>query len=263
GPLMGLTGWGLQIWGCYYLVKGKGYHGALSILGALSCFGLIIVLVLPNKHAEATARRPLIPLFVLLLAVTAIAVLGVLAIAVPYYLSFKRSSCDSVARADVRKLAAAFEYLGKELADKNLRFDDDAVTRVVEGNALQHMVGPHYGFRGCTGKCEVLVRINRHGGPWVIEGTAVKGVRPEGTNSRYVYGAPIATGGDLTAATVKDVVDAKNGKSRDWNSYPYAAPGQPEICYTESMIQDEGPPGNRIFSIRTPKGVPCSRLEQK
>jgi hypothetical protein len=257
--VMGLVGWGLQIWGCYYLVKGKGYHGALSILGALSCLGLIIVLVLPNKYAGATTSGVPIALVVALVAIVFLGI--ILAIAIPYYYAFKRSACDRVASADVQKLAAAFEYLGKELAERNLRFDNDAITRVVEGNALQHMVGPYYGFRGCTRRCAVLIRINRHQDKWVIEGSALRGTRPQGWNSRYAYRAPIATGGDLPATIAKDVRNAQNGKSRDWNSYPYASPGQPEICYTESIIQEEGPPGNRTVSIRIPKGAPCSKSE--
>jgi hypothetical protein len=259
--VMGLVGWGLQIWGCYYLVKGKGYHRALSILGALSCLGLIILLVLPNKYAGATTSG--VPR-ALVAGLVAIAFLGIiLAIAIPYYYGSKRYSCDLVARSDVGKLAAAFEYLGKELAERNLRFDNDAITRVVEGNALQHMVGPYYGFRGCNRRCAVLIRIDRHQDKWVIEGSALKGTRPQGWNSRHAYRAPIATGGDLPATITKDVLNAQNGRSRDWNSYPYVSPGQPEICYTESIIQDEGPPGNRTFSIRIPNGVPCSKFEQK
>jgi hypothetical protein len=259
--VMGLVGWGLQIWGCYYLVKGKGYHGAFSILGALSCLGLIIVLVLPNKYAGVTTSG--IPR-ALVVYLVAIAFLGIiLAIAIPYYYGMKRHSCDLVARSDVGKLAASFELLGKELAERNLRFDNDAIARVVEGNALRYMVGPYYGFGGCTRKCAVLIRINRHQDKWVIEGSALKGTRPEGWNSRYAYRAPIPTDRDLPATIATDVANAQNGKSRDWNSHPYASPGQPEICYTESIIQEEGPPGNRTFSIRTPIGVPCSKFEQK
>ena len=32
-PFMALIGLAMQIWGCYYVVKGKGYHGALSLSG--------------------------------------------------------------------------------------------------------------------------------------------------------------------------------------------------------------------------------------
>jgi type II secretory pathway pseudopilin PulG len=203
-----------------------------------------------------------IALVVGVVAMVAIAVLGIiLAIAIPYYVAYIRTACDRAAHADVLKLAAAFERLGNELADRNLRLDNEAIKRLVDGNAVQHMVGPYYRFQGCTSKCEVLIRINRHEDDWVIEGTALKGSRPEGSTSRYVYRAPVAKGRDLPATVAKDVLNAHNGKSLDWNSYPYASPGQPEICYTESIIHEEGPPGKRTFSTKLPKGVPCSKVD--
>jgi len=262
GSLMGLTGWGLQIWGCYYLVKGKGYHGALSILGALSCLGLIIVLDLPNKYARPKTSGDLIGL-VVGLAIAAVFLGIILAIAVPYYFSFKRTSCDHAASANVLELAGAFEYLKKELADRNLKLDNDAINRGVEGNALQYMIGPYYGFHGCTGKCGVLIRINRYEDKWVIEGTALKGSRPSGTTSRYVYRSYVTAGGELPAIIMKGVLNAQNGKSREWNTYPYAPPGQPQICYTESIIKEEEPPGRGTFSIRIPNGIPCGKLRQE
>jgi hypothetical protein len=140
-----------------------------------------------------------------------------------------------------------------------MKLDDDSITRVVEGNALQHMVGHFYGFPGCTGKCEVLVRINRHQDKWVVEGVALKGSYPQGPTSRYLYRAPIPRGADLPAAIAKDVVDAHDGKSGNWNSYPYASPGQPEVCYGGSIIQEQGPPGSRAFSTKIPERGPCSK----
>ena len=133
------------------MVKGKGYHGALCLLGTLSCLGLVIVLALPNRYAGEKTSGLLIALVVGLVALMLIAVLGiVLAIAIPYYVSYKRTACDRAAHADVVKLAAAFERLGNELVDRNLKLDNEAMSRLVDGNALQYMVGPYYGFRGST-----------------------------------------------------------------------------------------------------------------
>ncbi|MGO9118096.1 MAG: hypothetical protein ACLQPD_10845 [Desulfomonilaceae bacterium] len=264
GPFIALIGLAMQIWGCYYVLKGKGYHGALSILGILSCFGLIIVLALPNWYTTEKTSGFLTALVVGLVALMVLAVLGIiLAIAIPYYVSFKRTACDRAASSDVQKLQAAFGQLAKEFGERKLRLDNDAIARVVEGNALQHMVGPHYGFRGSTAKCEVIMRINRDQDKWIIEGTSLKGSRPQGSTSRYVYRATVAEGPDMTATIGTDAANAQNGKSRDWNSYPYGSPGRPEMCYTESIIQEEGPPGNRTFSLRVPKSVPCSKLDQK
>jgi len=38
------------IWGCCSYAKGKGYHWALGFLGLLSCIGLLILVVLQDKH---------------------------------------------------------------------------------------------------------------------------------------------------------------------------------------------------------------------
>ena len=123
-----------------------------------------------------------------------IAVLGIiLAIAIPYYVSYKRAMCDRAAHSDVIKLRAVFGQLEKEFGERKLRLDNDAMARVVEGDALQHMVGPHYGFRGSTGKCEVIMRINRDQDKWVIEGTALRrALVLKGPTSHYVYRAPVA-----------------------------------------------------------------------
>jgi hypothetical protein len=263
--LMLFVGLGLQIWGSYYLVKGKGYHGVLSILGILSCLGWIILLVLPSRYREKkspTLGRGILKWSVWIMAIVAIGI--ILYLAVQYYLSHPRSACDSCARGDVVKLQAAFEQqLAKDLGERKLSFDEDAISRVVEANALHYMVGPYYGWGGCTGKCEVLIRINRHENKWVVEGTALKGAHPQGMSSRYVYRVPIVADGEMPATIVKDVRNTQNGKSRDWNSYPYTDLGQPETCYTESMIQEEGATSNRTFSIRVPKGVPCRELRMK
>ncbi len=264
GGLMWLTGTGLQIWGCYYLVKGKGYHGAFSILGVLCCLGLLILLVLPNKYGEARTSGALLVLIVAIVLMVAVAVTGIiLAIAIPYYISYKRTSCDRVASADVGKLSAALERLGNEVVDRNLRYDEEVISRIADANALQYLVGPYYGFRGGTEKCSVLIRMNRHQGKWVVEGSSMKGSHPAGLSSRYIYRVPMAGGNDLPATIGRDAMNARNGHSLDWNSYPYAPAGQPETCYTESIVGAEGPPGNQKFSVKIPKGVPCSTLHPK
>ncbi len=264
GGLMWLTGTGLQIWGCYYLVKGKGYHGAFSILGVLCCLGLLILLVLPNKYGGVRTSGPLIVLVAAIVLMVAVAIMGIIvAIAVPYYISYKRTSCDRAAAADVGKLATALERLRREAGAQKLTFDEEAISRFGNSHALQYLVGPYYGFRGGTEKCSVLMRMNRVHGKWVIEGSSMKGSHPTGQTSRYVYRAPIATGGRLPAIVGKDAINARNGNSLDWNLYPYAPAGQPETCYTESIVGAEGPPGNQKFSVKIPHGVPCRTLLKK
>ena len=50
GWLIAAVGAVLFIMGCCYYAQGKGYHGAVGLLGLLSCVGLIVLVVLPDKH---------------------------------------------------------------------------------------------------------------------------------------------------------------------------------------------------------------------
>lgn len=45
-----LLGLAAFIWGCVNYAQGKGYPGAVGLLGLLSCLGLLILIVLPDKH---------------------------------------------------------------------------------------------------------------------------------------------------------------------------------------------------------------------
>jgi hypothetical protein len=119
GKLIMLVGTGSMLWGCYCLVKMKGYHWALSLLGLLGCFGLLVLLIIPNKNKPGGSWNP-----ALVAAVIAgagfifVCFMGiVLAIAIPYYVSYKRTVCDRSAARDVVKLGAAMERLGHELRD--------------------------------------------------------------------------------------------------------------------------------------------------
>ncbi len=40
----------LFIWGCWSYAKGKGYEGAVGLLGLFTIIGLIILACLPDKH---------------------------------------------------------------------------------------------------------------------------------------------------------------------------------------------------------------------
>jgi hypothetical protein len=50
GFLLILAGFIMFIWGCSSYAVGKGYSQFLGILGFLSCLGLVILAVLPDKH---------------------------------------------------------------------------------------------------------------------------------------------------------------------------------------------------------------------
>jgi hypothetical protein len=50
GLLLALAGAVAFVWGCINYAQGKGYHWALGFLGLLSCLGLIVLVVIPDKH---------------------------------------------------------------------------------------------------------------------------------------------------------------------------------------------------------------------
>lgn len=57
GLLMVLVGFIMFIWGCGCYAVGKGYSQFLGLLGILSCLGLIILAVLPDKHKAPPAIK--------------------------------------------------------------------------------------------------------------------------------------------------------------------------------------------------------------
>lgn len=45
-----LVGAAVFIYGTVNYAMGKGYNGALGLLGLLSCVGLVVLVLLPDKH---------------------------------------------------------------------------------------------------------------------------------------------------------------------------------------------------------------------
>ena len=52
GLIIVLVGAVFFIWGCRNYAAGKGYSNVLGLLGLLSCFGLIVLVLLPDKFKE-------------------------------------------------------------------------------------------------------------------------------------------------------------------------------------------------------------------
>jgi hypothetical protein len=50
GHILTLVGFVLFIWGCTNYAAGKGHSKFLGLLGILSCIGLIILVLLPDRH---------------------------------------------------------------------------------------------------------------------------------------------------------------------------------------------------------------------
>ncbi|MFH1113533.1 MAG: hypothetical protein V1792_06395 [Pseudomonadota bacterium] len=166
--------------------------------------------------------------------------------------------CDRRCAASVGKAYIVLKRLGNEVVDLNYVFDENFVSSLVKFKGLGYLVGPYYGWRGCDKKCGVLVRLSKHEGKWVIEGSALKGSEPE-PGARHVYGMYVTSGKDIPATVKRNIVDAKNGDPLEWNTYPLGdfATGQ---CHIESII---GTGGLEQPVLGIPKAVPCGKIQDK
>ena len=50
GAIIALVGAVFFIWGCMNYAVGKGYSKFLGLLGLLSCIGLVVLVLLPDKN---------------------------------------------------------------------------------------------------------------------------------------------------------------------------------------------------------------------
>lgn len=173
--------------------------------------------------------------FTLIELMVVVAIIGIiLAIAIPYYISYKRAACDKAASGDLVQLAAALQRLE---ADREVVNSTDV--GISDATQLGYLVGPYYGWGGSTRKCNVLV--NLVGSPATeAQACAINGSHPAGASSRYTFRINLVGGGDLPVQTPASCTGTVYGRPTDQ-------------CYTSSMYTSDGAP-------RAPTGQTCSSI---
>ena len=164
----------------------------------------------------------------------------------------ERNSCEGSPTDEVVALAKAIRRLGHELKDLNLTFDENALGIIAADDGLRYLVGPYYGWAGGGRRCKTLIRMAKTPeGRWMVEGKSLQ------KNPDKVYGIVVTGDDSLSVRIEKGIVDAMDGKSTSWNSYPISGSDGKTWCYRASVIKpnnDNSPSG---FSLVVPEKVPC------
>jgi type IV pilus assembly protein PilA len=176
--------------------------------------------------------------FTLIELMVVVAIIGIiLAIAIPYYVSYKRTACDRAASGDISKLGAAVQRMGNELVDLNCTSLEDFLA--ISNFNISYLVGPYYGWGGTSKKCGVLV--TRNPSTPDLQACALKGSHPGGTASRYIYRQSLGGGTDLPAITGPCATGQEYG-------------GRGATCYTTSMVNTSD------CTFQSPAGTDCTAI---
>jgi type IV pilus assembly protein PilA len=206
--------------------------------------------------------------FTLIELMVVVAIIGIiLAVAIPYYVSYKRTACDRTADADVGRLNVAIERFSNELVDLNGAFD--SVNQIAFITNIQWALGSYYGWGGTTQKCGVQIGFAQPGDATTqifLASCARMGSRPGAlADDRYVYTAPLGGGSNVAAVVGTCPVAAAVGGApvitvgaptpANWYNFPAVG----AVCFDSSMIT--APLGVITYAVPPGGAKDCTQLQ--
>jgi prepilin-type N-terminal cleavage/methylation domain-containing protein len=202
--------------------------------------------------------------FTLVELVVVVAIIGIItAIAVPYYLNYKKTACDQAAVSDLSSVGAA---VYKKLADDGLTTSvDEALSAVLADSTGK------YGFPGVTKKCDVKITAEGTiatatsgkgtGAMWTVDlaggGSPQKTSEASGGGNGDVVQNEIQTFADKTGMLI-DLIQKfydKNGTyPRSWGDYRYTDIGLNPADWSKPVDGLYFTPGGTLVNVKPAEG---------
>ncbi len=125
--------------------------------------------------------------FTLIELMVVVAIIGIiLAVAVPYYIQYKKGACDTQAGSDLQNLITAINKLDSELEECNILNINAGTNASGWARAEIYSLAGYYGWGGNSQKCDVQFSVNT-GDVTATAGGTITMVANRGTGKTYSY----------------------------------------------------------------------------